>query len=107
MSRPMMIAAGSVVIVAVTILALIWTQQRRLIYFPSADVPAADAIDGAPVEPVTFETIDGLRLNGWFFAVEGPLPRLTVIVFNGNAGNRAHRVPVAAALHRHGLQVLL
>ena len=42
---------------------------------------------------MSFETVDGLRLNGWFFAVEGPSPRMTVVVFNGNAGNRAHRVP--------------
>jgi uncharacterized protein len=103
----MMIAAVSVVIVVVSVLALIWTLQRRLIYFPTADVPTTDAIGRTDVEPVTFETVDGLRLNGWFLAVEGPLPRITVIVFNGNAGNRAHRVPLAAALHRHGLQVLL
>jgi fermentation-respiration switch protein FrsA (DUF1100 family) len=78
-----------------------------LIYFTSADVTAADAIDGAHVEPVTFETTDGLTLHGWFFAAAGPSPRITVIVFNGNAGNRSHRVPLAAALHRYGLQVLL
>ena len=35
---------------------------------------------------MSFETVDGLRLNGWFFAVEGPSPRMTVVVFNGNAG---------------------
>jgi len=107
MSRQMIIAAVSIVIVVACLLALIWTLQRRLIYFPTADVPTTDAIGRTDVEPVTFETIDRLRLNGWFFAVEGPLPRITVIVFNGNAGNRAHRVPLAAALHRHGLQVLL
>jgi uncharacterized protein len=103
----MMIAAVSVVVVVASVLALIWTLQRRLIYFPTADVPAADAIDGADVEPVRFQTTDGLTLNGWFFAAAGPSRRTTVIVFNGNAGNRAHRVPLAAALHRHGLQVLL
>jgi uncharacterized protein len=107
MNRPMMIAAVSVVVVVTSILALVWTLQRRFIYFPTADVPAADAIDGADVEPVTFETTDGLTLNGWFFAAAGPSPRTTVVVFNGNAGNRSHRVPLAAALHRHGLQVLL
>jgi fermentation-respiration switch protein FrsA (DUF1100 family) len=107
MSRQMIIAAVSILIVVVSILALIWTQQRRLIYFPTADVPASNAIDGAHVDPVTFETTDGLTLNGWFFASAGLSPRVTVIVFNGNAGNRSHRVPLAAALHRHGLQVFL
>ena len=106
MSRPMIITAGCVVVIAV-VLALIWTMQRRLIYFPSSGVPTPNEIGLSDVEPVTFETIDGLSLNGWFFAASGPLPRITVLVFNGNAGNRAHRGPLAAALHRHGLQVLL
>ena len=61
----------------------------------------------ADVEPVTFETIDGLSLSGWFFAASGPSPPVTVLVFNGNAGNRWHRCPLAAALQRHGFQVLL
>jgi fermentation-respiration switch protein FrsA (DUF1100 family) len=107
MSRSMTIAAVLVVVVVVSMLALIWTLQRRLIYFPTADVPTTEAIGRTDIEPVSFETVDGIRLNGWFFAVEGPLPRMTVVVFNGNAGNRAHRLPLAAALHRRGLQVLL
>ena len=82
----MMIAAVSVVVAVVSMLALIWTLQRRLIHFPTADVPTTDAIGRADIEPVSFETVDGLRLNGWFFAVEGPSPRMTVVVFNGNAG---------------------
>ena len=103
----MILAAGSVVLILAAVLALIWTMQRRLMYFPAGDVPAPGEIGLAGVEPVTFETSDGLGLNGWFFAAPGPSPRVTVLVFNGNAGNRAHRVPLAAALHRHGLQVLL
>ena len=31
----------------------------------------------------------------------------TVLVFNGNAGNRSHRVPLATALRRRGFQVFL
>jgi hypothetical protein len=90
-----------------TLLALLWTVQRRLMYFPTADVPTPDEIGLTPVEPVTFETSDGLELSGWFLAAPGPSPRVSVLVFNGNAGNRADRAPLAAALHRYGLQVLL
>jgi hypothetical protein len=106
MGRPLIIAAGYVAVVA-AVLTLIWTMQRRLMYFPIGDVPTPDEIELSDVEPVTFETTDGLRLNGWFVAASGPAPRVTVLVFNGNAGNRAHRAPLAAALQRHGLQVLL
>jgi fermentation-respiration switch protein FrsA (DUF1100 family) len=107
MSRRMIIAAGYVVVIVVAVLALIWTLQRRLMYFPAASLPAPKEIGLTGVEPVTFETSDGLELGGWFFAASGPSPHITVLVLNGNAGNRAHRGPLAAALHRHGLQVLL
>ena len=93
--------------VVAAVLALIWTTQRRLIYFPAEGVPAPSAIGLTWVEPVTFETTDGIELSGWFLAASASRPRVTVLVFNGNAGNRAYRAPLAAALHEHGLQVLL
>ncbi len=107
MSRTIIIAAGYVVVVVAAVLALIGTLQRRFMYFPSGGVPTPGEAGLTDVEPVTFETSDGLVLGGWFFATSGPPPRVTVLVFNGNAGNRAHRGPLATALHRHGLQVLL
>lgn len=106
MNRPMIVALGSVAVTA-GVLALMWTMQRRLMYFPTRSVPAPGDVGLSDVEPVTFETTDGLRLSGWFLAASGPPPRVTVLVLNGNGGNRAHRAPLAAALHRHGVQVLL
>ena len=81
--------------------ALTPSERRAILSAWASDacpVNSAPALRHAPFasQPVTFETIDGLRLNGWFFAIEGPLPRTTVIVFNGNAGNRAP-APVRAA----------
>jgi fermentation-respiration switch protein FrsA (DUF1100 family) len=102
----MIVTAGYVAVVA-AVLALIWTMQRWFMYFPDSGVPAPGEIGLTDVEPVTFETIDGLSLSGWFFVASGPLPRVTVLVFNGNAGNRAHRGPLAAALRQHGFHVLL
>jgi fermentation-respiration switch protein FrsA (DUF1100 family) len=102
----MSVAAGSIAVIA-AVLALLWTVQRRLIYIPAGNVPTPGEIGLTGVEPVSFETADGLWLNGWFVAASGTSPRVTVLVFNGNAGSRAHRGPLAAALHRHGLQVLL
>ncbi len=92
---------------AVTIaLALAWVLQRRMIYFPRLrDVPpAATALEGA--EDVTFETADGLRLDGWF-AAPTESTGATVLVFNGNAGDRSSRAALAEALTRAGLSVLL
>lgn len=103
--RRLMIIGAVFVVGILCVLAAIWTMQRRLMYFPAAGVPAPAEIGLAGVEPITFGTTDGLQLNGWFFAT--PSPRATILVFNGNAGNRAHRGSLAQAFRRHGFQVLL
>ena len=103
-----MLGAVSVVLALVALLlALLWTLQRRLIYlpFPRAVPPAARVLPGA--RDVTLQTDDGLRLGAWFIAPRGPDRRLAVLVAAGNAGNRSMRAPLAAALARHGLAVLL
>jgi fermentation-respiration switch protein FrsA (DUF1100 family) len=94
-------------IVVAGLLALIWAVQRRLMYFPIGDVPppAVAGLDG--VEAVRFTTDDGVVLNGWFLPSVRPAPWFTVLVFNGNAGNRALRAPLGAALRAEGISVLL
>src|SRR5436305_2346356 len=95
-------AAAIICAVAFSVIVLLaWVLQRRLIYFPFGDVPAAGNA-GLNAAPVEFQTADGLMLNGWFVRPDGP-PWFTVIVFNGNAGNRAMRAPLANALRRRGL----
>ena len=87
------------------VLALAWAFQRRMIYYPVAGVPPVDAVlPGA--EEVTLRTDDGLVLGAWFVPARGPV-RATVLVFNGNAGNRAHRAPLARGLADRGYAVLL
>jgi hypothetical protein len=95
------------------VVGLLWSQQRRLIYLPAprAVPPAAAVLPGA--EEVSFPTADGLRLAGWFVPAAGPPGRggrgrsPAVLVCNGNGGNRSLRAPLAAALARAGLAVLL
>ena len=103
-----------VVAVLAAPLALLWLFQRRLLYFPTPGPvpPAASVLPGA--EDVTFETADGLRLAGWFVPAPpgGPADRVgrarpAVLVCNGNGGDRSMRAPLAAALSRMGLAVLL
>jgi uncharacterized protein len=83
---------------------LLWAFQRYLVYLPGGPVPpVADVLPGA--EEVVFGTEDGLDLRAWFLPVEAATA--TVVVFPGNAGNRAGRAPLAIALAEHGLAVLL
>jgi fermentation-respiration switch protein FrsA (DUF1100 family) len=81
--------------------------QRRLTYFPlDQDVPpAATALQQG--EDVTFTTDEGLRLGGWFVRSQESRRALTVLVFNGNAGDRSFRAPLAAGLSQAGFAVLL
>ena len=68
-------------------------------------MPAGEVIDGA--KDVTLETSDGLRLNAWFVPAQGSNNDVTVLVANGNAGDRSIRSPLARALAQEGLSVLL
>lgn len=101
-------AACVVVIVALVasgLVALMWSQQRRLIYFPSpGPVPSAATV--LPTgRDVVLGTDDGIRLGAWYFPVAGAGP--AVLVCNGNGGDRSMRAELAAALNRMGLSVLL
>ena len=85
---------------------MVWLLQRKLIYFPSAHVPDPQSLGVQNVDAVTFPTADGLRLNGWFVS-RTSRPAAVVLVFNGNAGNRAHRAGFADVLARLGNAVFV
>lgn len=87
------------------LIGLAWLFQRQLIYLPSAEVPEEDAPPGT--EEVELHTEDGLTLDAWFVPGTDDPPWGAVIVFNGNAGNRSHRAPLAEALSEAGMAVLL
>jgi hypothetical protein len=86
---------------------LLWTGQRGMIYFPSGEVPSPAAVGLADVEAVSFPTADGLTLRGWLLRGLPSPARFTVVVFNGNAGNRAYRGALGQALRASSCSVLL
>ena len=94
-----------VTLVASGLFALVVSQQRRLIYFPTPGplAPAAAVLPNG--RDVVLQTDDGIRLDAWYFpaGTRGP----AVLVCNGNGGNRALRADLAAALNRAGFSVLL
>jgi pimeloyl-ACP methyl ester carboxylesterase len=104
--RSLRLLAGLLTALIVTI-GLLWLVQRRLVFLPdtSAVPPAAEVIDGAL--DVTLTTADGVELGAWYVPGEGGGESATVLVANGNAGNRASRAPLARALAGEGLSVLL
>ena len=83
--------------------ALLYLYARYLrettMFFPEH----SDAQTPQEAEDVWFTTDDGVRLHGWLFPGGAPL----MIWFHGNAGDISSRAPMAAALARRGISVLL
>lgn len=99
--------AAAVVVLGVLILtAIMYVTQRSSLYYPWPTAP----VEPPPgVEPMELVTDDGLRIGAWFVPspVAGTEPGPAVLVCNGNAGYRAHRLPLAEALAQRGYHVLL
>lgn len=93
-----------IVVAMLVVVGGIWLLQRRLIYFPTREVPpVSEQLPGW--EEASCETADGLTLRGWFTSpLEG---EPVVVVFTGNAGNRADRALLGAGLAAEGFGVLL
>ena len=102
----MVLLASVVVAVVLFVVLFSWAFQRRLIYLPSTGpVPSVETmLPGA--RDVQLSTSDGLRLGAWYLP-RGPEGGFTILVANGNAGDRSLRAPLARALSNQGFGVLL
>jgi fermentation-respiration switch protein FrsA (DUF1100 family) len=97
---------GALAVLTVVLVAAVglWAAQRRLIYFPDGRAPSLSVM-GSGWEEIAYQTTDGLTLRAWYQVPEPNQP--VVVVFNGNAGNRADRAPLGSGLAAAGLGVLL
>ncbi len=97
---------GVVALAILLLTAYLYLTQRSQLYFPWPEAPATTP---AGVEAIEIQTDDGLALGAWFVpaAGGGPVAGSAVLVCNGNAGSRAHRLPLAEALAERGHHVLL
>jgi uncharacterized protein len=99
--------ASVVMALALLVVLFFWTFQRRLIYLPSTGVVPSATTMLAGARDVQLATTDGLRLGAWYIPASGAASTFTVLVANGNAGDRSLRAPLARALANQGLGVLL
>ena len=107
--RAIVVAAVAVAVA----LAVLYVAQRSLIYFPGSTGPEAVLLPRG-AETIELHTADGLRLAGWFLPIVSrsdptgdPTPGPAVLICNGNAGDRSHRLALAEALTERGYAVLL
>ena len=98
---------ASLLVLATIATVVLWALQRRLIYFPLSGVPRPAAVGLPTAEDVSFAGNDGTTLHGWFVPSTIPGVAVTAIVFNGNAGHRGFRAPLAAMLADAGIATLL
>jgi hypothetical protein len=77
--------------------------QERLIYFPTGD----PGVPPEPWEELEVASTDGIDLTVWMRVDDTNADRPVVIVFPGNAGNRAGRIPLGNALADAGYGVVL
>jgi fermentation-respiration switch protein FrsA (DUF1100 family) len=104
-ARTLALLAVAALVTAALMPGLFSSLQRSFLYFPLSQEPppVASVLPGA--EDVRFVTADGIELRGWYRAA--PAGGATVLVMNGNAGDRSHRAPLATALVELGIGVLL
>ena len=97
--------AAVVALGIILLTAFLYITQRSSLYYPWS---GAVAEPPRGVEALELRTDDGLRIGAWFVpAAEAVQPGPAVLVCNGNAGYRAHRLPLAEALAQRGYHVLV
>jgi hypothetical protein len=99
---------SSIFILLVVLLILngwLYLQQPGMIFFPQRVLDATPEDWGFDYENVSLQTVDGLRLHGWF--IPRPGSDRVVLFFHGNAGNISHRGDSVAIFHRLGLNVFI
>jgi fermentation-respiration switch protein FrsA (DUF1100 family) len=88
-------------------LFLMWVTQRSLLYYPGPGPVASAASELPGALDIELITEDGLRLGAWFVPASVPASGVTVLVCNGNAGDRSFRAGLARGLAGSGHAVLL
>jgi len=79
--------------------------EAAMTFRPSRMAAAQEIPTGA--KDVWFNSADGTRLNGWFFASHKNPELATIIFFHGNGGNISNVGWLAQRFANHGFNVLL
>ena len=100
---------GSVVLLYLAVIALLWFAESRLIYFPGAErslTPPPVALQ-LPFERAEFTAEDGVKLVGWVMPAADSTSGFWLLVCHGNAGNLSQfdRPAHYAALRQLGLNL--
>ncbi len=93
------------VLIAAAFLVCMRFYERRSLYFPGRAIDSTPASSGLAFSEEFFLSSDGTRLCGWYIPAENP--RATVLYCHGNAGNISHRIDIARAFNKLGLNFFI
>ncbi|MEK6550301.1 MAG: alpha/beta hydrolase [Pseudomonadota bacterium] len=116
--RPLLMVLSGLGLFVAVVLAYVYFQQERLVYFPSRKMAADPQQLGWTVQAVRFETEDQRLLAGWYIPAPcepspkrrppvSCVPRGVVLFSHGNAGNISHRLDTIALFRELGLDVFI
>jgi len=94
-----------IIIAYIIFVGFLFIFQSRHIYYPEPVLSADPGSIGLDFEGVSFETMDGVKLSGWFVPSESA--RGVILFCHGNAGNISHRLESIQIFHRLGLDVFI
>lgn len=97
--------ARIVVIPYIVVVLLLMGFEERLI-FPAFQSPHDNwQPQGLPIEEVSFKSLDGVALHGWY--VPHATPVAVILFAHGNSGNITHRTHALRKLHAAGASVFI
>lgn len=106
MKRNLYLGLAAAALIGLTIFACgSVLQARQLTSAFRRPVPSLEESTLTNAESVTFRSLDGLSLSGWW--LPSPDSTLTVILLHGHGSNRRQMIARAKLLHSHGYSVLL
>ncbi len=89
------------------IVALAWSFQAKLVFYPSSRLTATPADIGLTYEEVKLTTSDGVGIHGWFIPGPKRAGSPAALFFHGNAGNISNRLEMIRIIHDLGLACLI
>ncbi len=101
----LLMALAALVIVYALIVLRVYISQSRRIYRPLREHIDTPVAHGFAFEDVSFDSIDGVGLHGWF--VPHPDAAYVLLFFHGNTRNISYCINSVALYHELGFSIFL
>lgn len=79
--------------------------QERLVYLPDKDLLSTPHEIGLKFEAISFHSLDGIQLYGWF--IPSGEERAVILFCHGNSGNISHRLGIMKLYNRLHLSTFI